>query len=213
MNVVAASTRIELSRIPRRRGWEKVKTGMGEDAGKTLAGFLDRTVQPTTVVSTGYCGALASHLRANEVIIAESIEDGTGLRPLNSHLVERIAERLERGGVRCLRGTVAYRPDVFSTPAAKRALWARTHALAVDTESGPLAEMVSGHGGELVIVRVVLDSADQDLPFSNADSPVRSAFCHPVATRRIARSAVRAAATIGRAVALVQEEIEQGVES
>ncbi len=213
MNVVAASTRIELARIPRRHGWEKVKTGMGEIAGKTLGGFLDRTIPPATVVSTGYCGALAGHVSANDVVIAESIEDGTGLRPLNGHLVERIADRLERGGVRCLRGTVAYLPDVVSSRAGKRALWVRTHALAVDTESGPLAEAVSGHGGELVIVRVVLDTADQDLPFSNTDSPIRSAFRHPVATQRIARSAGRAAATIGRAVALVQEEIEQGVES
>ena len=210
MNVVAASTRIELSRIPRRRGWKKINTGMGKAAAKTLGGFLERTARPATVVSTGYCGALAGHLQANEVVVAESIEDGTGLRPLNSLLAERIASRLEREGLRCMRGTVTYRPDVVSTRDAKRALWATTHALAVDTESGPLAEAVSGHGGELVVVRVVLDSADQELPFSNTDSPVRSAFRHPAAARRMARSAWRTAATIGRAVELAQEEIEQG---
>lgn len=211
MNVVTASTRIELSRIERRAGWEKLRTGMGTAAGKTLEDLLDRTApQATTVISTGYCGALADHLRSNDVVLADSIDDGAGSRLLDKDLADRVADRLRQDGVHVHRGAVAYRPEVVSSSAAKRALRGRTDALAVDTESAPLAVAISKHGGQLVIVRVILDSVDAKLPFSVADSPARSALRHPLAAVAIVRRAGRAAAIIGRTVPLVQQAVEGG---
>jgi len=211
MNVVAASTRIELSRIPRRTGWKKLRTGMGSIAGKTLGAHLDSTaLTTTTVLSTGYCGALAGHLKANDVVLADSIDGGGGAHSLSKELVDRVAEKLRHEGVRAHRGTIVYRPEVVASGVAKRVLHDRTGALAVDTESGPLADTVSAHGGELVVVRIVLDSRDAELPFSVSSSPARSALRHPLAAARIIRGAERAAAAIGRTVPLVQQAMEGG---
>ena len=211
MNIVTASTRVELSRIPRRTGWRKFRTGMGAAAGEVLGQHLNRAPsQPTTVVSTGYCGALADHLRTHDVVLADSIDDGKSLCRLDTSLVDRVAERLQQKGVRVHRGTVAYRPNVVSSGDAKRALRASSHALAVDTESGPLAHTVRQLGGTLVVVRVILDSVDTTVPFSVDDSPIRSAFRHPLAAARIARHAGQAAMTIGQAVSVAQEAVEGG---
>ncbi|MBN1859787.1 hypothetical protein JW848_11385 [Candidatus Bipolaricaulota bacterium] len=211
MNIVAASTRMELSRISRRAGWKKLRTGMGSPAGEVVGERLASS-QTATIISTGYCGALADDLQTNDVVLADSIDDGTDLRPLPMSLVDRIAEKLQQNGVHVHRGAIAYRPNVVSSGAAKRALRESSHALAVDTESGPLARAVSVHDAVLVVVRVILDSVDTALPFSVNDSPIRSALRHPLAAVRIARRAGHAAMTIGRTIPLVQEAVEGGGE-
>ena len=54
---------------------------------------------------------------------------------------------------------------MYSTDASsKRALYAETSALAVDTESHVAAEIALAHGLPFAALRVVADAADRDLP-------------------------------------------------
>jgi adenosylhomocysteine nucleosidase len=110
----------------------------------------------TALVSFGLAGGLDPVLRPGTVIIPSSVlSDGETLAtdpPLAACF----------GG---LTGhTILAGATVVAEAAAKRRLFAATHAHAIDLESGPVARIARAYEFPFVVVRAICDPAERDLP-------------------------------------------------
>jgi nucleoside phosphorylase len=123
-------------------------TGMGRaNALRTLRPKLDES-KPALVLSCGFAGGLAPKWRCGDVLF----EPETG----------QFAERLRASAAVPARFLCADR--VASTAAEKSAALAATYADAVEMESGHISAECRERGIPCVTVRVVLDTAEEDLP-------------------------------------------------
>ena len=112
------------------------------------------------IASFGLCGALTDGLEVGDAVIGSASEAGWYSR------VRALVPTMQSGLVHA-DGQLA------PTPAAKRALYAATGAIAIDMESHIAARVAARHGLPLLIARVVSDRADQSLPpaFARAMRP------------------------------------------
>lgn len=133
-------------------------TGMGkQNAGQSLRAWLASRGQaeataanhPKLVLTCGFAGALDSALALGEVVFSADNESGlrpkllsTGAREVLFHCADRIA----------------------ATAAEKRALRQTTGADAVEMESGVIRCLCREHGLPSATVRVISDTAEEDLP-------------------------------------------------
>jgi adenosylhomocysteine nucleosidase len=124
-------------------------TGMGKrNAERTLREILQRE-KPELVLTCGFAGGLRPGLETGVVLYS-----GDGDRA--------IEQRLEAAGARKAR--FAFSDRVATTAAEKRALWQETKADAVEMESQALRAICAERQVPAAIVRVVLDTAEEDLP-------------------------------------------------
>jgi adenosylhomocysteine nucleosidase len=124
-------------------------TGIGRhNAAKSIRKLLDQH-KPRLVLSCGFAGGLSPDLSAGSVVF--SVDDATGLersllaagaRPGRFYCVDRVA----------------------TTAQQKRALWQATKADAVEMESQIICECCRGQTIPSGTVRVILDTAGEDLP-------------------------------------------------
>lgn len=142
--------------------------------------------RPSLIVSTGYCGALAPHLRIGDIVVCRQ----AGGEP----------------------GEILGVDHVVTTAGDKRKAFARTRAAAVDMESHALAQLAAGHGIPFRIIRAVSDEAGEDLGLDlnlardgegriRAATVIRLALLHPFsglpALKRLASNASRASDRLG----------------
>ena len=124
-------------------------TGIGpRNATAALTAHLPR-LQPSAVISCGFAGGLNPALPLAQVVA--DLTDAGNLRPL--------LERLQLPHTRFLTS-----PRVISRAADKRALFASSGADAVEMESGPIRDLCRQRGLPCAIIRVISDTAHEDLP-------------------------------------------------
>ncbi|MCZ2805409.1 4-hydroxy-3-methylbut-2-enyl diphosphate reductase [Modestobacter sp. VKM Ac-2983] len=146
--LVATPLRTEHAAVaPALRGTPVVRTGRG---ARSTAWARDRAAGPVLVA--GVAGALSPDLRPGDLVVADRVTDGTTTVP--SPAAPLLAGALTRRGLPVHVGTLATSPSVV-TGAARTAL-AATGALAVDTETLPLASAAGG--SPFAAVRAVVDT-------------------------------------------------------
>jgi hopanoid-associated phosphorylase len=115
------------------------------------------------VVSFGLAGGLDPSLRAGDIVIAKDVLSGTTQSPTHEGVMLAFVERLARGRVIAVPGSIVGSDAVVADPAAKAALH-ETGFVAVDMESHVAAEFAAMHRLPLGVVRVICDSAQRRLP-------------------------------------------------
>ena len=110
------------------------------------------------LLSIGMAGGLAPGLPPGTMIIATSV-DGFQGDPVWS-------DALADGLPQALRGKIIGSTVAITSPAAKAGLFQRTHALAVDMESGAVALAAHEAAKPFAVLRVIADPAERALPAS-----------------------------------------------
>ncbi len=109
----------------------------------------------TTLMSFGIAGGLRPDLVSGTLIVADAViaEDG-----------RYAASAAAAAALSATVGAIYGGETIVAAVADKAALSARTGALAVDLESGPLARVAAEYGLPFVAIRAIADPATEDLP-------------------------------------------------
>jgi adenosylhomocysteine nucleosidase len=132
-------------------------TGIGrENAERATREFL-ATHKPSLLLTCGFAGGLTLDLKIGDVIFEFPVNRNAG-----DDAYAAIRSKLAAAGA---KETKIYCADRIATTAAdKKKLREDTGADAAEMESGAVHAVCSGHGIPCVTVRVISDTADQDLP-------------------------------------------------
>ncbi|GEM_PF-530138 len=206
MIIVTAPSCAERIWIPRLSGVRCLRTPMGVGAGDWLSRSLRGLDAPGTIVSTGFCGGLSTGVPAGTVVIGNTIEYEGEQITVDAELVERARKALTTTNMPFLVGKIATTRNVVKLPQEKKNL-ARTGAIAVDMESGPLARVVLAAEIGFLPLRVVLDTQDRPLFFNADRSDLLVALAHPISTLGLLRTVIIAGRVIGRAIAAIATEL------
>lgn len=159
MSVLAVTGLAREARITEGPGVTVIAGGGDADA---LRARLDAAIasRPGGIISIGIAGALKSGLPAGKVIVATEIVSGSARFLADRRWIEEMALRLADAE----RGAIAGLDSILATVAAKRALFERTGALAVDMESHVVARVAEAYAIPFAALRVISDAADDALP-------------------------------------------------
>jgi adenosylhomocysteine nucleosidase len=118
-----------------------------------------------SLISFGLAGALAPHLQPGDLLLPETVILPDGRRLDADHLWRgRLESILERAGLPSSDAPVAGSDLLLAAVDAKRALFGRTGAVAVDMESHAVADLAGRAGAPFVVVRAIADRSDQTIP-------------------------------------------------
>ncbi len=126
-----------------------VVTGMGARNAEHAIRKLLEEQKPSLILTCGFAGALKPDLTRNTVVFEVDPETNLRSKLLSSGAVPVVFH--------CARGVV-------TTAGQKRALRQNTGADVVEMESGVIRAICRGSGISSGTVRVVLDTANEDLP-------------------------------------------------
>ncbi|MDB6054151.1 MAG: nucleoside phosphorylase [Verrucomicrobiales bacterium] len=124
-------------------------TGMGRDNAFSSVEEYLQTHQPPFVLTCGFAGALSPALNLNSILY--SCDDDFPLIP----------QLMRLGGI---QGVFAHSSSVLTTRQEKKTLLEQSGANVVEMESSVIRELCSAVGIPSAIVRVISDTAREDLP-------------------------------------------------
>lgn len=161
------------------------------------------------VISAGVCGALDPALAVGDLVLADSVIDGSGMRHAVTAGAQRAAVAAKVGG---RGGAIVSARQVLSTPESKAALRAETGGAAVDMESAAIVAAATEHACLSLIVRGVSDDAREPLPAEllilvNDDGRLRTGGLFALAQPRLLRAALRLRRASREAMARVANAI------
>jgi hopanoid-associated phosphorylase len=134
--------------------------------GRNSEGELSRVLQIARrngcrgIVSFGVAGGLARDLRPGDCVVASTVVDSRTSRSTDAAWSRRLLEILPDARYGAVVGANA----IVSDPLAKRDLYARTGAIAVDMESHLAARLAAAHGLAFATLRVIVDPAHRQVP-------------------------------------------------
>lgn len=116
------------------------------------------------LVSFGTAGGLKADLKPGTLVLADKVvrDDGKVFQASKPWL-ERMEKAVDGPGA-VTGAAIAGSDTVVANPQAKRALAAKTSAVAVDMESHAVARAAEEAGVPFLVVRVVADSLERTLP-------------------------------------------------
>lgn len=163
MNQVAAVTGLAVeAAIARRTGLLAGSCGAAPEAARDLAEQFARS-GANALVSFGVAGALAPGLRPGSVLLADSVLVGRTRIPCAPDWLAKAAARLPAVRV----GTILGSDRVVGTRTEKRQC-AALGAVAVDMESGAVAQVASAHGMPFLALRTIVDAVEDEIPAAAA---------------------------------------------
>jgi hopanoid-associated phosphorylase len=146
------------ARIAAGPGIHVICSGNGGD----LASALTRACQEggRSVISFGVAGGLDPELRPGTCVVGSAILSGETRMETHSGWSQRLLDTIP-GAV---HGVIAGVPAPIAHPDAKRAIYLKTGAMAVDMESHIVAGVAAAHALPMAAIRVITDPAARALP-------------------------------------------------
>lgn len=173
--ILAAVTHPTRRSIGGRPGWtgragdrtiSLIQVGIGPEKARAALVAMDEPLG--LVITVGFAGALVPDSSPGDIVLPELVlweHDGERCRyevPPDTHRTAAAQLSLPPASA-MLRGSLFSSPAVVTTPAAKRALAARTGAVAVEMETGALIEVACERGAAVLALRVILDTVEVSL--------------------------------------------------
>lgn len=125
---------------------------------------MDRTGGADGLISAGTAAGLKPALPPGTILLPERVgTDGDHEYPVHPSWHAQLFAVLS-GLAEIETGLLVSVPQVLTDPAAKKRLHARTGAVAADMESASLAAAASGRRLPFVVLRVVMDAAEDRVP-------------------------------------------------
>jgi len=115
------------------------------------------------LVSWGSAGALCG-ARPGEIVLPDAVVDGSGTRHDCAAGPRRRLARRIAGIARVHDGLVYAAPSPVADAAEKRAIGARTGAVAVDMESAAVAGVAAAEGIAFLVLRAIVDPVHRSVP-------------------------------------------------
>ncbi len=117
------------------------------------------------LVSFGICGGLDPELRPGDLLLADTVRTGDGVRhPASAEQRPVLEARLSGLSLRIAAGALLGQDRPLSNAADKAARFAASGARAVDMESHGVARAAQAAGLPFLVVRAVADPAERNLP-------------------------------------------------
>lgn len=142
----------------RDRGVLFVESGMGRARAAKATEAVIHAHRPAWVISTGFAGGLVPEVERLQIVVGNSVADVSGQRLAID--VKLAAD--PRRGLHVGRQLTVDR--IIRTPAEKKTLAEQHQAIAVDMETFAVAETCRAAKTRFMAVRVVSDSANDELP-------------------------------------------------
>jgi hypothetical protein len=140
-------------------------------AGPGAASGPPLPARPDAVLVIGLCGGLTQSLREQQIVAyTECLFTGPNKAPplqCSPSLTDGIVRRLQEQGIAVDRVIGITSPRIATTKADRLAL-AKSGAAAVDMESYPIVSAAARAGVPAIVLRVVSDSLDTEMPDFNA---------------------------------------------
>jgi adenosylhomocysteine nucleosidase len=131
--------------------------------GRNLAAEISTAIASQNcrgLISFGVAGGLAPDLRPGTCVVGSAIVSGEARMPTDPIWSQRLMKAIPDA----VHGLLVGVPAPVADPAAKRSLYQKTGALAVDMESHIVAAVAALHGLPVAAIRVITDPAVRALP-------------------------------------------------
>jgi len=132
--------------------------GTVEGARKVARALIEQGA--TRLISFGVCGGLAPDIKSGDLILADHIMMEGATLSVDPAWHKKISQQLPDAKT----GTIVSVKEAVTTPQAKARIFAQSGAVAVDVETYAVMQAAKAHNLPGLIIRAVLDPADQALP-------------------------------------------------
>jgi len=171
--------------------------------GRNLASAISSAISDDCrgLISFGVAGGLAPDLPPGTCVVGSAIVSGEAQMPTDQTWSQKLLKAIPDA----VHGLLVGVPAPVADPAAKRTLYLKTGALAVDMESHIVAGVAAAHGLPVAAIRVITDPAVRALPgaavaamrpngTTDIAAMIRSVIKHPQELPALLRTALDARA-------------------
>ncbi len=120
----------------------------------------------TQLMSWGCAAALSPDLKMGDLVLADSLLNSDGLETAVNSTWHQHAKTVLGSTVVAYKGALFNSNKLVSTAEEKQAIYEKTGAIALDMESGAIAEVAQHYALPFLAIRAIADPASMDLPLA-----------------------------------------------